>query len=253
MKRRRILVIEDEQDIAQLLALHLGDANCDVTLAADGDCGLREALARAWDLVILDLRLPGTDGLSICRALRQEARYVPIVMLTSKSSELDRVLGLEVGADDYVTKPFSVLELVARVKAIFRRVDALDRDAGDTGERFEAGPLRMDTGSREVTLHGRPVSLTAREFDLLLHFVRHPGQVFSRARLLDSVWGYGHDGYEHTVNSHINRLRAKIEAEPSRPRLIVTVWGVGYKLDEGNASQPPRRPGSPQALYRVPR
>jgi len=127
-------------------------------------------------------------------------------MLTSKSSELDRVLGLELGADDYVTKPFSVSELLARVKAIFRRVDSLDQ----------------------------AVALTAREFDLLLHFACHPGRVFSRTQLLDSVWGYGHDGYEHTVNSHINRLRAKIEADPSNPDHIVTVWGVGYKLEPAN-------------------
>jgi DNA-binding response OmpR family regulator len=231
MDPRRILVVEDEHDIAELLALHLRDINCDVTLAADGHEGMRQAFARQWDLVILDLRLPGPDGLSICRALRRESRYVPILMLTSKSSELDRVLGLELGADDYVTKPFSISELLARVKAIFRRVESLEKRLPGSSGTLAIGPLRIDPAGRQVTVNGEAMSLTAREFDLLLHFARHPGCVFSRAQLLDSVWGYGHDGYEHTVNSHINRLRSKIEPDPARPEFIVTVWGVGYKLD----------------------
>ena len=231
MAKRKVLVIEDERDIAELLALHLRDLNCEVTLAADGHEGMRQAFARNWDLVILDLRLPGPDGLSICRALRRESRYVPILMLTSKSSELDRVLGLELGADDYVTKPFSVSELMARVKAIFRRVESLEKRFPGGGESLAIGPLKIDTKGRQVLVDDQPTSLTAREFDLLVHFARHPGHVFSRAQLLDSVWGYGHDGYEHTVNSHINRLRSKIEPDPAQPEFIVTVWGVGYKLD----------------------
>jgi len=231
MGDRKVLVIEDERDIAELLALHLRDLNCEVTLAADGHEGMRQAFARNWDLVILDLRLPGPDGLSICRALRRESHYVPILMLTSKSSELDRVLGLELGADDYVTKPFSVSELMARVKAIFRRVESLEKRFPGGGESLAIGPLKIDTKGRQVTVDDQAMSLTAREFDLLLHFARHPGHVFSRAQLLDSVWGYGHDGYEHTVNSHINRLRSKIEPDPAQPEYIVTVWGVGYKLD----------------------
>ena len=231
METRKVLVVEDEWDIAQLLKLHLSDANCDVTLAADGHEGMNEVFAQNWDLIILDIRLPGPDGLSICRAIRREERYVPILMLTSKSSELDRVLGLELGADDYVTKPFSVSELMARVKAIFRRVESLEKRYPGHSESILIGDLEIDTGGRQVYLNDQPVALTAREFDLLLHFIRHPGQVFSRAHLLDSVWGYGHDGYEHTVNSHINRLRAKIEPDPTDPQLVVTVWGVGYKLD----------------------
>ncbi len=256
MKTRQVLVIEDERDIAQLLELHLRDANCEVTLAADGHAGMRHAFARAWDLIILDLRLPGPDGLSICRALRRDMDYVPILMLTSKSSELDRVLGLELEADDYVSKPFSVSELMARVKAIFRRVESLKKQFPGGAETLTFGPLSIDTGGRQVHLDGEPIGLTAREFDLLLHFVRHPGHVFSRAQLLDSVWGFGHDGYEHTVNSHINRLRAKIESHPAHPALIVTVWGVGYKLDTrqqltkhpvtGRHQQPP-----PPTLTRV--
>ena len=231
MSKRKVLVIEDENDLAELLALHLRDLNCEVTLAADGHEGMRQAFARNWDLVILDLRLPGPDGLSICRALRRESRYVPILMLTSKSSELDRVLGLDLGADDYVTKPFSVSELMARVKAIFRRVASLAKRFPGGADSLSLGPIEIDSNARQVLVNDQPMPLTAREFDLLLHFARHPGHVFSRAQLLDSVWGYGHDGYEHTVNSHINRLRSKIEPDPARPEIIVTVWGVGYKLD----------------------
>jgi DNA-binding response OmpR family regulator len=239
-EQRHILVVEDEPDIASLLALHLRDNDFHVTLAADGHEGMRQAFARSWDLVILDIRLPGPDCLTICRSLRREQAYVPILMLTSKSSELDRVLGLELGADDYVTKPFSVSELLARVKAIFRRVDSLNLQSGNQGETLALGDLQIDPERREVNVCDETVSLTAREFDLLLHFARHPGRVFSRTQLLDSVWGYGHDGYEHTVNSHINRLRAKIESDPSHPDHIVTVWGVGYKLEpdssEANAA-----------------
>lgn len=237
MKPRNVLVVEDEQDIAALLALHLEDIDCQVTLAADGHEGMRQAFARDWDLVILDLRLPGPDGLAICRALRRDSRYVPVLILTSKSSELDRVLGLELGADDYVTKPFSVSELIARVKAIFRRVESLEKRLPGSGETLSLGPLKIDLACRQVQINGDTINLTAREFDLLLHFARHPGHVFSRAQLLDSVWGYGHDGYEHTVNSHINRLRSKIESDPAHPELIVTVWGVGYKLQGSSAVQ----------------
>ena len=241
MEQHQVLVIEDEQDIARLLEMHLKDTNCQVTLAADGHEGMRQAFARPWDLVILDLRLPGPDGLSICRALRREQVYVPILMLTSKSSELDRVLGLELGADDYLTKPFSVSELMARVKAIFRRMESFQQRFKTGEETLVLGALTIDTGGREVRLNGTPVTLTAREYDLLLHFARHPGQVFSRVQLLDSVWGYGYEGYEHTVNSHINRLRAKIEPDPTHPELITTVWGVGYKL-EGNPGTVSDRP-----------
>ncbi|WP_206046907.1 response regulator transcription factor [Mangrovimicrobium sediminis] len=231
MKQHHILVVEDEHDIAELIALHLRDEGYQVTVANDGHAGMRQAFARSWDLVILDLRLPGPDGLSICKALRAEHNYVPILMLTSKSSELDRVLGLELGADDYVTKPFSVSELVARVKSLFRRIDALSSGAESAApEALTVGDLSIDSARREVRVGESRVELTAREFDLLLHFARHPGRVFSRAQLLDSVWGFGHEGYEHTVNSHINRLRGKIEPDSEHPQYIVTVWGVGYKM-----------------------
>jgi len=232
VQERRILVVEDEHDIAQLIALHLRDEGYQVTIAGDGHAGMREAFARTWDLVILDLRLPGPDGLAICKSLRAEENYVPILMLTSKSSELDRVLGLELGADDYVTKPFSVSELVARVKSLFRRIDAVSRERNTQAETIELGDLAIDSTRREVRVGESQVELTAREFDLLLHFARHPGQVFSRAQLLDAVWGFGHEGYEHTVSSHINRLRGKIEPDSEHPRYIVTVWGVGYKMQD---------------------
>lgn len=239
-KRRRVLVVEDEQDIADLVALHLRDDGFAVTLANDGHVGMREACGRDWDLVILDIRLPGPDGLSICRALRQNHDYVPILMLTSKTTELDRVLGLELGADDYVSKPFSVSELVARARAILRRVEALESRQLEASQKADealihVGDIAIDTATRMVSVEQQSIELTAREFDLLLHFARHPGRVFNRAQLLDSVWGYGHDGYEHTVNSHINRLRAKIEENSAVPKYIVTVWGVGYKLSAPQA------------------
>ncbi len=200
--------------------------------------GLRKASTGHWDLIILDLRLPGIDGLEICRRIRQNSSTVPILMLTSKSSELDRVVGLEIGADDYVTKPFSVLELIARVKAILRRAE-LSRGAGAEEDRgVEIGCVAIDPTTRGARIRGEAIELTAREFDLLFHFATHPGRVFRRLELLDSVWGYGHEGYEHTVNSHINRLRSKIEVDPAQPELIVTVWGVGYKMNAATASRP---------------
>jgi len=213
----------------------LTELSCTVKTAFDGIVGLAEAESRPYDLIILDLMLPGMDGLEICRRIRAKGRYTPILMLTAKSTELDRVLGLEMGADDYLTKPFSVLELAARVKAIFRRVDSLAQPEGKD-KVIESGPLRVDVDRREVTLQGKPVELTAKEFDLLLHFAENPGRVYSRSQLLDKVWGYSHSGYEHTVNSHINRLRAKIEANPNQPEFIQTVWGVGYKFRDRPAS-----------------
>ena len=228
---KRILVIEDERDIAELIRLHLDDLGYYVITTGDGHTGLRKASTGQWDLVILDLRLPGIDGLEICRRLRQGSGSVPILMLTSKSSELDRVVGLEIGADDYVTKPFSVLELIARVKAILRRAGLAHQSQLEKMVEVQAGCVAIDPASRDATIRGEPIELTAKEFDLLHHFATNPGRVFRRLELLDSVWGYGHDGYEHTVNSHINRLRAKIETDPAHPELIVTVWGVGYKMN----------------------
>jgi DNA-binding response OmpR family regulator len=232
--QRSVLVIEDDPDIADLVRLHLADLSCQVQLAHDGPTGLALAESNAFDLVILDLMLPGLDGLEICKRLRARQTYTPILMTTSKASEIDRVVGLELGADDYVAKPFSVVELMARVKAIFRRVDALGAAAGQgtIGKPITAGELAIDLERRVVTLAGRAVELTAKEFDLLVFFAQHPGRVFNREQLLDKVWGYSNIGYEHTVNSHINRLRAKIELDPAKPRYILTVWSVGYKFAE---------------------
>ncbi len=227
---KEILLVEDERDIAELVSLHLRDLCDDVVVARDGHEGLRLATERDWSLIILDIRLPGPSGIDICRAVRRNRSYQPVLMLTSMSAELDRVLGLESGADDYLTKPFSVLELSARVRAIFRRIDSLRGPADQPVQAMQADGMTIDPARREVTLDGQHIELTAREFDLLNYFAKHPGRVFRRADLLDNVWGYGHEGYEHTVNSHINRLRAKIEKDPSKPERIVTVWGVGYKF-----------------------
>jgi DNA-binding response OmpR family regulator len=230
VSEKTILVIEDDDDIANLVKLHLSDAGFAVDREANGRDGLARVLRNGIDLLILDLMLPGIDGLEICRQVRASERYTPILMLTARSDEVDRVLGLELGADDYLTKPFSVRELVARVKALFRRVDACMADEAPANGVLDFGEMRIDPRRREVEVGGVPVDLTAKEFDLLVHFARHPGRVFSRAMLLQQVWDYAYDGYEHTVNTHINRLRQKIEPEPSEPRWVTTVWGVGYKF-----------------------
>ncbi len=229
---RRILVIEDNRDIAELLRLHLRDLGCEVRSAADGISGYEKAQAGRFDLIILDLMLPGIEGLEICRRLRGQSDHTPILMLTAKTSEVDRVLGLEIGADDYLTKPFSIRELLARVKAIFRRVELMSQASEAPPERLELGNISIDINKRLVTIRDTPVELTAKEFDLLTQFARHPGRVYTRAQLLDLVWGYGHAGYEHTVNSHINRLRNKIERDPAKPEFVLTVWGVGYKFND---------------------
>ena len=236
--RRRILIIEDDVDIARMVDLHLKDAGYQVSLAHDGDTGLDQAINDQWDLIILDLMLPGTDGLEICRRVRSAPVYTPMLMMTSKDSEIDRVVGLEMGADDYLVKPFSIRELLARVKALFRRVEALSSATEDsTRKSLRKGDLLIDVEKRKVTLRGEPVGLTAKEFDLLLHFATHPGKVFTRLELLKQVWGYGYDGYEHTVNSHINRLRAKIEDDAAAPDYILSVRGVGYQFADMNGSE----------------
>ena len=228
----RILIVEDNRDLVQVLAMHLQDLSMEVDLAYNGREGLNKAESNSYDLIILDLMLPELDGMEICRRVRSKDIYTPILMLTAKSSELDRILGLELGADDYVTKPFSIQELMARVKAIFRRIEKIKAGNNQKAKVLLAGKLSIDPLGRTVSAEGASIDLTAKEFDLLLHFASHPGRVYSRAQLLDIIWGYGHDGYEHTVNSHINRLRAKIETQPSKPEYILTVWGVGYKFSD---------------------
>ena len=227
---KRILIVEDDRHIADLLKLHLGDEGYAVVHCADGDEGLRRLEQGGWDALVLDLMLPGVDGLEICRRARAMARYTPIIITSARSSEVHRILGLELGADDYLAKPFSMLELVARVKALLRRVDAMARNLKLDAGNLDLGGLSIDPIAREVAIDGKPLELTPREFDLLYFFARHPGKVFSRMDLLNAVWGYQHEGYEHTVNTHINRLRAKLEADPAQPSRILTVWGHGYKF-----------------------
>ncbi|MFN0158683.1 MAG: response regulator transcription factor [Bacteroidota bacterium] len=230
---QKVLIIEDDKDIAQLVQLHISDLGCACEVAFDGEVGLEKALKNRFDLIVLDLMLPGLDGLEICKEIRMEKNYTPILMLTSRSEELDKILGLELGADDYLTKPFSIRELVARVKAIFRRVGAVKDDVqGVARKQIHFRDLKIDLEKRSVLSHGDKIELTAKEFDLLALFARNPGKAYTRQGLLDSVWGYQFEGYDHTVNSHINRLRSKIESNPSAPKYILTVWGVGYKFAE---------------------
>ena len=228
---KKILIIEDNRDLACLLKSHLQDLAYHVDVSFDGIAGFARADVEKYDLIILDLMLPGLNGIEVCRRLRRKSPYAPILMLTAKSSEIDRVVGLEIGADDYVTKPFSIQELLARVKAILRRVEELTSESkADMPAVIQVGDLIINPEKRSANLQGKTVDLTAKEFDLLLHFARNPGKVYTRSQLLDTVWGYGYEGYEHTVNSHINRLRGKIEKDPAKPDYILTVWGVGYKF-----------------------
>jgi DNA-binding response OmpR family regulator len=233
MSAKKILLIEDNKDLAQLLALHLRDLQHKVTLCFEGNSGFQYAEKHQYDLIILDLMLPGKDGLSICKTIRKNQHYTPILMLTAKDSELDRVQGLETGADDYVTKPFSITEVLARIKAIFRRSDAINSsNQDDPSQIIKQGMIEINPDKHTVFIADQEIDLTAKEFELLLFFAQHPGRVYSRNELLDQIWGYTHDGYEHTVNSHINRLRIKIEADSKHPVYIQTVWGVGYKFSE---------------------
>ena len=239
MMQKNILIIEDNADIARLVMVNLRSKHMQVDHAADGNTGLGKALTDRYQLVILDLMLPGMDGMDVCRVMRQEKIYTPVLMLTAKTTELDRVLGLEVGADDYLTKPFSVPELVARVNAILRRSEQYQSSpAAAISEKVQFGDLCVNPDNRQVLLGNNNIELTAKEFDLLWHFASNPGRVYTRSQLLSSVWGYGHDGYEHTVNSHINRLRAKIETDPAKPEYVITVWGVGYKFSHDLQKMP---------------
>lgn len=239
-----LLLVEDDDAIASALRLHLEEARYRLHREA---CGLQAMAAidrQLWDLVLLDLMLPGADGWDVCRHLRARHADVPVIMLSARSAEAHRVLGLELGADDYLAKPFSMLELVARVRALLRRMEQMRAPPTATASmRF--GPFRLDAERRELCRQSRApdecrgavsaqvLPLTLREFDLLSFLVRHPGQTFSRSELLQRVWGAAFDGCEHTVNSHINRLRTKIEDDPREPKRVVTVWGVGYRFEAG--------------------
>lgn len=228
-----VLIIEDDQKMIDLVEIHIKDLGLKLDKAKDGLSGLEKALEKDYCLIILDIMLPQMDGIEVCKRIRAHNKSLPVLMLTAKSEELDKVLGLEIGADDYITKPFSIREFIARVKVILRRVDVENEKQAQTAEesQIERGELKIDLDKHLVLLKGRAIELTAKEFDLLVLFARHPGRTYNRERLLDLVWGYKYDGYEHTVNSHINRLRNKLEEDPANPRFIKTLWGVGYRFE----------------------
>jgi DNA-binding response OmpR family regulator len=230
-----VLLVEDDRDIAELIRVNLLELGVITTVQDQGDKALQMALDNDYSLIILDVMLPGVSGLDICRQVREKKSSQAIIMLTAKSSETDRVLGLELGADDYITKPFSVRELQARVRSQLRKVRVLEAaksdHAGQENGPLVIGALHINQKNHQVTFQENELELTATEFELLHHLASHPNQVFSRSQLLESVWGYHHSGYEHTVNSHINRLRAKIEQDATSPQIVQTVWGVGYKFN----------------------
>lgn len=238
-----VLIVEDEFDIANLIQVHLSELDIDSDICCHGQQGLEQALKKNYQLIILDVMLPGTNGFDICRQIRQAKPLQAILMLTSKTSETDRILGLELGADDYMTKPFSIRELQARVRTQLRRTHALTdrskvnnpehsiKNAKQESNSTCVGKLFVDQRYHQVTYKDNAINLTSTEFELLDYLCKNPDQVFSRAQLLDRVWGYNHSGYEHTVNSHINRLRNKLEENCAEPKVIQTVWGVGYKLN----------------------
>jgi DNA-binding response OmpR family regulator len=232
---KRVLIIEDDKDITDLVEIHLGDLGYKLDKAYNGETGLAKSLSGDYDLILLDLMLPKLEGLEVCKQIREKDKTVPIIMLTSRSEEMDKILGLELGADDYIVKPFSIRELIARVKANIRSVDAIKEEISKESEfqpELQIGQLTINFDKRKVKLGSTTVDLTAKEFDLLAYFAQHPGRSYSRADLLSAVWGYQFSGYEHTVNSHINRLRTKIEENPADPKYIKTVWGIGYRFVE---------------------
>ena len=227
----KVLIIEDDKDIADLIAIHIADLGFEIDKAFDGKEGLLKALNNVYKIILLDIRLPGLDGVEICKRIRQEKNHTPILMVTSKSEEIDKVIGLEVGADDYITKPFGIRELIARVKAILRRAELTQQvKPSDVNEEIKCEGLYINITLRNVEVYGKRIELSPKEFDLLVLFASNPGRTYTRTQLLDQVWGYQFEGYEHTVNSHINRLRTKIEQNLNEPEFLLTTWGVGYKF-----------------------
>lgn len=236
-----VLVVDDDATVSDVVRRYLERAGYTVLLAGDGPSALAAFREHRPDLVVLDLMLPGLDGRELCRLMRAEASELPVVMLTALGTEADRVLGLELGADDYVTKPFSPRELVLRVQSVLRRARGMGGPVTEPVTLTD-GDLVVDTASRLATLDGRPLALTVREFDLLVHLMRNPGRAFRRAELLEAVWGWTF-GDSSTVTVHVRRLREKIETDPSQPRRIATVWGVGYRYEPGGARATDQRPG----------
>ncbi len=231
---KKVLVIEDDPHIVNLLEIHLKDLGCELSKSNEGPEGLQYALNNPYDLIILDLMLPGMDGIEICRRIRAKEIHTPILMLTAKAEEIDKIIGLEMGADDYMTKPFSVREFIARVKAIFRRSEImrqhLEAPLQKTLLRF--GDLQIDLDKRKVSIKDKRIEVSPKEFELLTLLATNPGKSYDRSKILNLVWGYDFEGYEHTVNSHINRLRSKIEPDLQNLTYILTTWGVGYRFNE---------------------
>ena len=229
---KRILVIEDDPNINQLLQLHLQDSGYQAEICDHGRRGFEKASTGDYDLIILDVMLPEMDGVTICQKLRALDVFIPILMLTAKSEEIDKVLGLESGADDYLTKPFKIREFLARVKAILRRQELMLQGAQKNKNSIRIGLMEIDQEKRKVLLDQKRIELTPKEFDLLHLMAKNPGRSYSRAELLELIWGYDFSGYEHTVNAHINRLRSKIEADANNPTHILTTWGIGYRFND---------------------
>lgn len=229
---RTALIIEDDPQLAELIQIQLSDINFKSSICYDGISGLQEGKKSNYKIILLDLMLPGLDGLEICKSLRQEGIKTPIIMLTSKSEEIDKVIGLESGADDYMTKPFSVRELQARIKAILRRSSVEDNNLKNKKDLLSFEDLIIDTDKRTVFKHKNRLDLTQKEFELLTILASSPGKSFSRQVLLNLVWGYEFEGLEHTINSHINRIRAKIEDDMAKPNYVLTTWGYGYRFNE---------------------
>ena len=231
--KSNLLVIEDDENISTAIQEYFSRRGYSVTAVHDGVTGVETALKLRPDVVLLDLMLPRLDGLGVCKELRLKSPAMPILMLTAKDDVVDKVLGLEMGADDYITKPFNLHELEARIKSVLRRARAaVTTDDAGNETAVVRGSLRIDPVKREVTIAGRHVDLTPKEFDLLRLFASNPGRVFPRKYLLEKIWDYSHDGYDRTIDSHINRLRAKIEENPDNPQLVLTVWGIGYKFTD---------------------
>lgn len=227
---KNILIIEDDPEIIKLLEIHLNDLIYTTAKAMDGAKGLKMAIENNYDLIILDITLPSLNGIEVCKKIRAE-KNTPIIMLTAKSEEIDRVLGLEIGADDYITKPFSIRELLARIKAVTRRSNIPKSEKKDSSVLSFEG-ITIDIDKRKVLVNNTKIELSPKEFELLVLMANNPGRNYSRTELLNIIWGYNFNGYEHTVNSHINRLRAKIESDMTNPYYILTTWGVGYKFNE---------------------
>ncbi len=229
---KKVLVVEDDPNISELIQIHLKDLEYQIQIQNNGRLGFEEANSNTFDLIILDIMLPEMDGIAICQRLRALDNYTPILMITAKAEEIDKIVGLESGADDYITKPFKIREFIARVKAIIRRQDQFALLAQKEVNKMRFNTLEIDEKKRKVVLEQKRIDLTPKEFDLLLLMARNPGRSYSRGELLELIWGYDFSGYEHTVNAHINRLRAKVEQDPNNPSFILTTWGVGYRFSD---------------------